>query len=266
MSAEELLHFGAIYVNKKRVRNNILLAEGDYLRIHHQPKRYPINWNYEDLIAFQNDDFLCAIKPYGIPCTASLDNYTENLSYQLEQRLNTKLFAIHRLDLNTTGLIIMAKNNKTAGLLGKLMEKRKIHKTYRALSRKKTEPGLFTHYMKKTDSMPKELSITKNDAFSLECKLEITDRKNVLEEKSFLSDSQLYPATELSSEHLYEYKINLLTGRTHQIRAQLNALGACIFGDTTYTDKSENKRPSLFALQSCCIWFKFRGEDFFFSI
>lgn len=237
-----LLSLGSIYVNKKRVFENRALVATDYVRVHVFPKRFPIlEIDWKSLIFFQNEDFLVINKPPGIPVHGTLDNYEENITRQLSHHLKTTLLVTQRLDVPVTGLFILAKTKSFQTFFNRLLASHQIEKHYHALTAFCPPIGLHTHFMEKSLSAPKILSENSSENH-LRCELEIL-------------------STTESGPH-YLSTIHLLTGRTHQIRAQLSALECPILGDTLYGGTSDVFSIQKIALHSAHLSFR----EFNFSL
>ncbi|MBK9294641.1 MAG: RluA family pseudouridine synthase [Oligoflexia bacterium] len=232
-SLEFLINLGAVYVNKNRILDAaFILHSQDQVRVHLEPKRYPFNIKeLQKNIIFQTQDFVIFNKPSGLPMHATLDNAKENLSAAFE----TKLYVTNRLDVPTSGLVLLAKNKNYQAHYNQLLSDRKVKKIYQALTTTKPETGLIRHFMVESLRSPKTViteqefegrgknvdPIIKYD----ECLLEI------LSVKSFeFNVGKKIPT--MAPGFLSE--INLITGRTHQIRAQLSKLGSPIVGDEMY--------------------------------
>ncbi|CAN6690080.1 unnamed protein product [Malus baccata var. baccata] len=113
------------------------------------------------------------------------------------------------------------------------MEK-KVKKHYLALAAAPVPIGTITHYMRPINMASRLISEDFMERWSL-CQLEVMECKEVpwpssVVEQEYCVEDSGWP----SKEYAYECKINLLTGRTHQVRAQLAALGAPIVGDSMY--------------------------------
>ena len=213
---EFLLDLGAIYLNQKRIRDNSSISAGDYLRVHMKPRRFPTTeTNWKSRIVFENSDFIVVNKTSGIPVHASVDNIQENLQAYLEKTLQHPLYVTHRLDVPTRGLIVYAKTVQFQAAFNKLLVDREMKKIYRAVVEgQQLSPGLLIHYMEPSPRAPKTVSALAKEGWQ-ECQLEILTSTNLPNERS-------------------ELKIHLLTGRTHQIRAQLGYEKHPIVGDHAY--------------------------------
>ena len=134
---------------------------------------------------------------------------------------------VHRLDRPVGGLVIFAKTSKALARLNEMLRNGEIHKTYWAISRNRpAEPdGELKHYITTTEKNNKSYASNtpKNGAKEARLRykaISATDRYTLLE-------------------------INLLTGRKHQIRVQLSAIGCPIRGDLKYGDKRSNPDGSI---------------------
>ena len=233
----QLHNLGSIYLNDQRLLDHPQIQPGDYLRIHSQPRRFPIPQNLElkKRIVYENEDLIVLDKPAGIPCHPTVDNRQENLISYFKLQTDFELLLTHRLDVPTTGLLVFAKNKKAQKDFHEILKKREIKKIYQARVEAPGVPeGLFEHHMLKTEFAPKEIRDTASEQTQI-CQMKIL--KNQVEG----SESVL--------------TIELLTGRTHQIRAQLSFLGFPIIGDQLYKTGS-NKKPD-FEIGLRCISLEF---------
>lgn len=237
---ELLLKLGAIYVNNERQTKDGWIHEESLLRIHTAPNRYKTDYNWNSLVVFENDFCLVLNKPSGIPSHPTADNAIENALTQMSLTRKQPLFVTHRLDTFTSGLIVYGKKQSFVKSFNIQLQERTIKKSYVALIETTLLlPKRLTHYMDPSPGTPKKLSDTAIDGWSI-CELEI------LEQKEFSAGINLV-------------KINLLTGRTHQIRAQLSHMNAPVTGDSIYGSKMAYKENSI-ALRSFEVEFNCNNE------
>lgn len=241
-----LIELGAIYVNDERQIKDGFVFQNSVLRVHLKPRRYNCDYNWKSLVVFENDFCLVLNKPSGIPSHPAIDNVSENSLTQTSLAKKVPLFVTHRLDTLTSGLIVYAKKQSFATSFNLQLQKRTIRKKYVALIESSLKlAARLTHYMDPAGGSPKKLSDKQHESWSL-CELEILEQKEISPKLSWV-------------------KINLLTGRTHQIRAQLSHLHAPIVGDSLYGAKSAFKKDAI-ALRSCEIEFTCNDERLKFNI
>ncbi len=133
------------------------------------------------------------------------------------------LGVVHRLDRPTSGAIIFARTSKALERLNAMLRKREIHKTYWALVQNKPadKSATLEHYLKKN---------AKNNKSTWHSK-EVPNSKKAILHYKILKELKRY----------YLLEIDLETGRHHQIRAQLSAIGSPIKGDLKYGFNRSNK-------------------------
>jgi 23S rRNA pseudouridine1911/1915/1917 synthase len=220
--AKELISLGAVYCNKKRLSEDRTLFEGTYLRIHLEPKRFPvgaIDWS-QRLFA-ESDDFLIVNKPAAIPVHATVDNFRENVLHQLRDLVQKGPFVTQRLDVPVEGLLVLAKSKQFQRAFNRLLSLRKVKKRYHALVESSPPLGFHRHFMEPSERSPRRVSLKDHPSWIL-CELTIHEARQVC-------------LPEVG--RCYEVEVELHTGRTHQIRSQLGALDCPIIGDELYGSK-----------------------------
>lgn len=220
---QELLNLGAIYINNVRSHSDQIIPDHTYLRIHSKPRRFPKNdGKWGQRIIFQNEYFVAVEKTSGLPVHASVDNIQENLLSYLQKELQRTLYITHRLDVPTSGLIVYAKTKEFQSAFNKILISREVKKIYKAKVLKSPGLGILRHFMENSPRAPKTVDRVEHPGWQ-ECVLEILNETK-------------------ADESTYELRIQLHTGRTHQIRAQLGFENCAIIGDHTYgADKIWNE-------------------------
>ena len=226
---ERNLRNGKIKLNKKKVKSSFKVKTNDkiYLfnfvykdnlikdKIKFKPSNTIIKEN-ENLIIDNNDDFIIINKKSGISVqggTRSKKNLVDIFANS-KYFNDTKPFSVHRLDKDTSGVFILAKNRKSAQLLTSLFRLRKVHKIYLAIC---------------NGEINKDKGTWKNDLIRYEGKKKIIESAvtlfKVLDKNSNSSLVEMKP----------------ITGRKHQLRKQLFMLGHSILGDKKYNYIKDNK-------------------------
>lgn len=246
--AQDLLNLGAIYLNNSRLKNencNLWIEKDSYLRVHQTPRRFPIeHFNYPENLIYEDENLIVINKASGLPVHPTVDNTQENILHLLEITRKEKLFITHRLDTATSGLIIFAKNPEAQTIINHFLFEGKIRKIYTALVHgDHVKLGMWQHYMQPSPRAPKKVSATAMPGWA-DCRLQVLDQ-NILPTHRW-QDSN-YKTSEIL--------IELMTGRTHQIRAQLGFAGNSIFGDTAYGSPVKISNYEQICLQATSLQF-----------
>ncbi len=157
-------------------------------------------------VIYENKDFLIVSKPAGI------EYHGDSGLVALIRQDNAQLIGVHRLDKDTTGAIIFAKNKEVASKLGLMFQNREISKTYIALAGNKPS--------KKQGMISGDIVKTRGGSYSLK---RSQDNPSITQ---FISKS-LFDGVRL-------YWLKPKTGRTHQLRVVLKSIGVPILGDKRY--------------------------------
>lgn len=239
---EYILTMGAAYVNFNRVSADVPLVPGDVWRVHLAPRRFPVEKiDWRSRILKETADFISIDKPSGIPVHPTCDNLIENVKYQLRRELQVPLWVTHRLDINTSGVLVLAKTKAYANQLRELFEKRKMEKHYFSLVEKPIECGTYTHFMDTRGLAPYRCSDVQREGWK-KCELQIQTCKK--DPKTGYYYIFLFPKT----------------GRHHQIRSQLSYLGCPIVGDELYGSQLELTKGSSLLVHSK-LSTKVKGEE-----
>ncbi|MFZ3231617.1 MAG: RNA pseudouridine synthase [Pseudobdellovibrio sp.] len=244
-AALSLIKLGGVYVDNNRQIIDSIIEPNKLFRVHTKPRRHNTNYPWNDLIIYEDSSFLVLNKPGGIPSHAAVDNIIDNSLYQLELSGNRSLMITHRLDTLTEGLIVYGKTKYFVTSFNKLIQTRQIKKKYVALVETTTQlPFKLIHYMETSLRAPKKVTEFYQEKSAL-CELEI--------EKQVIGPDSSW------------VKINLMTGRTHQIRAQTSAMSAPIRGDQLYGSKMPWKENAI-ALRACEISFTWNDKTYEFVL
>ena len=193
----------------------------------------------EKLIVYEDNNILICNKPVGVASQSERGFETDLLSMVLTYRTgrNEPAYAaiINRLDKPVGGLVLFAKDKKTAAALSALSGEHSIEKHYYAVVEGKLEEkGEFTDYLLKESKENLSRIVTENTPGAKKARLmyEPIENREI--------DGIVYTLV----------KIRLLTGRHHQIRVQFSGHGHPLYGDMKYNGRFEDQRgvsPALFA-------------------
>ncbi|KAK7245835.1 hypothetical protein RIF29_40687 [Crotalaria pallida] len=211
---------------------------GMYLRVHVHPKRFPrcyeIDWRSR--IIAVTESYVVLDKPAGTSVGGTTDNIEESCATFATRALGltTPLMTTHQIDNCTEGCVVLARTKEYCSVFhGKIREK-KVKKLYLALAASPLPTGIITHYMRPFNMAPRLVSQDFTKGWHL-CQLEVMECRKVPWPTTFIQDKYCVEDCGWPSEdYAYECKINLLTGRTHQIRAQFAACKAPLVGDSMY--------------------------------
>ncbi|MGY5850544.1 RluA family pseudouridine synthase [Salegentibacter sp. F14] len=140
---------------------------------------------------------------------------------------NVYLGVVHRLDRPTSGIVVFAKTSKALPRLNKLFQKKEAKKTYWAVVKNKPAKPTetLTHFLKRNPKQNKSYPHTR----------EVPGSKKAI----------LHYRVIKKLDHYYLLEVDLETGRHHQIRSQLSAIGSPIKGDLKYGFDRSNKDASI---------------------
>lgn len=225
---------GDIKVNGKKIKEKYVLEEKDEVEA-----KYIQSHVKKDFVRVENkikatyeDEFILIVekKPGILVHKGEIEEETltdqvlsylyDKGSYKPERESTFSPSPCNRLDRNTSGLVIYAKTYQALIDINEMIRERKIEKYYMALIKGKLKDGLYEGYIKKDEK----------SNISKVYKQEVEGAKNISMNIKTIETCGSFSTVE----------IELLTGRSHQIRAHLASLGHFIIGDPKYGDKEVN--------------------------
>lgn len=187
-----------------------------------EPVQLPLN------IVFEDEDILVINKGSDMPIHPSLNNYTNSLAnsvmYYFHQKNMPFIFrCINRLDRDTSGLTIVAKNMFSACILSNQMNRREIHREYTAVVEGilVEKSGMIT------------LPIGRKEGSTIERCIDFEHGEHAVTNYEVIYEN--------ASENYSIVKLILETGRTHQIRVHMAAIGHPLLGDFLYNQQANEK-------------------------
>lgn len=210
-SFRRMLSDGRIAVNGKRVKKEVFINPGDEIKIFSEDG-IP---SFKSERLYEDDDVMIAVKPRGTE--------TRLFAKLVSAESGAEYIPVHRLDTNTRGILIFAKNEKAFEDAVSLFRSSSIEKYYVALLGGVIEKeGVFNAFLKKDSE--KGL-------------VEISDAP----QKGFVPIKTGIRPIGIRDGELTYAEIRLYTGKTHQIRAHAAHLGHPVLGDTKYGDFDLNR-------------------------
>ena len=220
---EKILRQNKVKVNKKKTKSSYRLQTGDLIEIYDISKLKPIDKKekikylpkekdisvYNNYVIEDNENFIVINKPTGIPVQSGTKSFKNIIDILKNSKFfeNSKPYIVHRLDKETSGVLIIAKNRKYAQLFTSLFRIRKIHKTYLAIVYGKVD---------------KSIKVMRDNLIYFEKNKKIFQK--AVSNLKIIKSNKGYSFLEL----------NPITGRKHQLRKQLLNIGCPIIGDDKY--------------------------------
>lgn len=222
---QKLIDAKLVTVNGVIVKANYIVKPNDVIEAVHPISPRPEDVEPEDIpldIVYEDEYVIVINKPAGMVAHPAYANYTGTLVNALLH--HTKKLSglndpgrpgiIHRLDKDTSGLLVVAKDDFTHAKIAEQFSKRTVDREYHAIcwGKFKEKKGEINFNIVRSKKDRKKFSVSENEGRTALTLYE------VIEEFEFTS----------------YLKINLKTGRTHQIRVHLSGIGKPVFGDPTY--------------------------------
>ena len=231
---EKFIRKKKVKINNKRVKTSYRVQLNDVVELYGVGELKPNNKSkkekykpsekekgeYGKLIIENNDNFIVINKPSGIPVQSGTKSFKNIIDILKNTKYfeHTKPFVVHRLDKETSGVMIVAKNREYAQLFTSLFRIRKIHKTYLAI----------TH-----GAVKKDISLLQDNLTTYEKNKKVIQK--AISHLKILKSNDEYSFLELKP----------ITGRKHQLRKQLYNIGNPIVGDDKYSFTETGKKLKL---------------------
>ena len=220
---QKMIENGNILVNDVKVKDSYKVKENDYITIEALeettdilPENIPLDIYYED------DDLIVVNKPSGMVVHPAPGNYTGTLVNALIyhtnnlSKVNTNIRPgiVHRIDADTSGLLLVAKNDKSHNILAEAIQKKEVVREYIALVEGIIMEDTATIYapIGRDKKDRKKMTVTSENSKDAVTHIRVLER---------YKDSTLI-------------RCKLETGRTHQIRVHLSYIGHPVVNDPVY--------------------------------
>ncbi len=242
---QKLIGEGSVLVNEKSVAKSHKLINNDKITIHiKEPKSLEIKEENIPLqIVYEDNDLLVVNKPQGMVVHPAVGNYEGTLVNALLAHCGNSLSGIngvirpgivHRIDKNTSGLIIVAKNDFSHNALAKQIKEHNFKRIYETIviGNMKNNEGIINAPIGRSTNDRKKMTVTEKNS------------KNAITHYKVIEGFKGYT-------HL---RCQLETGRTHQIRVHLRSISHSVLGDSVYGQKT-----NPFGLDGQCLHAKVIG-------
>ncbi len=234
-----------ITLNGKKATGNEKLQQGDVVRFYLADDTFE-KFSKNDFqvqkkkldIVYEDENVIFVNKPAGMLSQKALDSdtslneyvisYLINENFLTQQDLHTfKPAVVNRLDRNTSGLVVAGKTLTGLQTLSEMFRNRTLEKHYLCMVKGKvTEPITLRGFLKKEE---------KTNQVTI-----LSDLKNLKDSKGFQPIETRYQPIETNGK-ITLLDVELITGKTHQIRAHLASVDHPIIGDAKYGDKKMNQ-------------------------
>lgn len=266
---QKMIRIGEVLLNGKIAKSSLILKQDDLISYNlPKTKTLPQPERGDIKIIFENDDFLIIDKPTNLvvhPAHANTEgtlvNFLLNLRPEIKQAVYdpNKIISrerpgiVHRLDKDTSGLLIVAKNEISLKKLSDLIHDHKLNKKYTALVHGwPEETGEIKNFLQRSTKDRRQMSIHSTIG------------------KEAITVYSVIKYLKFSSLHLALLSLKPITGRTHQLRIHLKSIGHPIVGDPVYSTTSSQqishklgaKRQMLHASE---LGFSYNGKAYNFQ-
>lgn len=233
---QKQIEAGNVRVNRRKVSSSHSIKNGDTVEIVEPVVSELAPSEYVSTlpdILFEDKNYLILDKPAGLVVHPSAGHHENTLTHRLRAHYGDQLSEtggtdrpgiVHRLDKDTSGLLVIAKNDATHQNLAEQFKQRTVKKTYQALvhGHMEHQQGSIEAPLSRSESHRKKIAVTARTS----------GRYALTHYKVTKTFALPFPCSLL--------EVTIETGRTHQIRVHLDAIGHPVVGDEVYGKKSLN--------------------------
>jgi tRNA pseudouridine32 synthase/23S rRNA pseudouridine746 synthase len=182
---------------------------------------------FDEVVLYQDEHLVVADKPHFLPVTPSGRYVQETLLVRLKNKLGLpELSPLHRLDRDTAGLVLFGVQAKDRGAYQQMFHDRQVHKTYEAIA---------PYFADREDlQLPMTYESRLEDSDIYMQMHEVAGTPNSRTQIALQSILPARPNGARAGERLASYELKPVTGKRHQLRVHMNALGIPILNDGIY--------------------------------
>jgi tRNA pseudouridine32 synthase/23S rRNA pseudouridine746 synthase len=199
-------------------------------------------------IVFENSHFVICDKPAGVLSTPSrmgAEDERNCLGIALQNQLGIQIFPVHRLDFEVSGLVMYAKNADAHRKSNAWFENKSVSKTYRAL----TTSQDFSHIPANVKNPRQKFQVDPGQKFEWKSRI-LRGKRRAFESPEGKPSLTLAEYLGVNDQGYWQWDLQPVTGRSHQLRFDLSRHGFPIVGDTLYGSKIEWNGKDSIALRA----------------
>ena len=216
-----------IRVNGVKISENTIVNQGDELTVYITDELlYGTQKITKENIVYNDDNIVVIYKPQDMLVVSQEDE--PGLDVLAKQLLNCQLYPCHRIDRNTSGIVIFARNKEAENAMSEMIKNHLLRKFYKCtvVGHPKNKKATLTAYLFK-DSKSSHVIVSNE------------------KKKGYVEIITKYEVVSYNNNGTSDLEVQLITGRTHQIRAHLAFIGYPILGDGKYGNNEINKKFKL---------------------
>ncbi|WP_036259737.1 RluA family pseudouridine synthase [Methylocapsa aurea] len=252
----KIVRTGEVRVDGARVKTATRLAQGQNVRVPPLNLAAPAvtaapeisqadQRALRDMILYEDSDLIVLDKPYGLAVQggSGMTRHIDGMLASLPNERGDRPMLVHRLDRDTSGVLLVAKTRRIAADLGAIFRSRQARKIYWALVEGVPKPpqGRISLYLAKGEGMGGERGEARPAGQGAEARAKLEKMRVASHGEEDARHSVTYYATvDKVAPRLAWLSMKPITGRTHQLRAHAEAIGHPIIGDPKYGLKPKN--------------------------